>query len=219
MAKRKQREGSKNATSEPASKHSTLVSRLKPNQTADAAIADMVVAGLTTNAATVVELSTHHFGQVDLTECLRALVQAAERVKRGDLGETEALLIAQAVTLNALFTQLANRAQRNMGQYLDAADRYLRLALKAQSQCRATVETLAAMKNPPTVFAKQANIAHGSQQVNNSVTLARAGISESEPNKLLEAHGERMELGAAGATGARDQTLETVGTVYRSTNR
>ena len=34
----------------------------------------------------------------------------------------------------------------------------MRLALKTQSQCRATVETLAALKNPPLVFAKQANI-------------------------------------------------------------
>src|SRR5690606_26950893 len=45
--------------------------------------------------------------------------------------------------------------------------RYMRLALKAQSQCRTTLETLAAIKNPPVVFAKQANIAHGPQQVNN----------------------------------------------------
>jgi hypothetical protein len=43
----------------------------------------------------------------------------------------------------------------------------LRLALKAQTQCRATVETLATMKNP-VVFAKQANIAHGPQQINNN---------------------------------------------------
>jgi hypothetical protein len=31
-------------------------------------------------------------------------------------------------------------------EYLDATDRYLRLALKAQGQCRATLETLAAIK-------------------------------------------------------------------------
>jgi hypothetical protein len=36
------------------------------------------------------------------------------------------------------------------------------LALKAQSQCRATLETLAAIKNPqPVAFVRQANIAHG----------------------------------------------------------
>jgi len=48
-----------------------------------------------------------------------------------------------------------------MGEYVDAADTDMRLALRAQSQCRATLETLAAIKNPPVVFANQANIAHG----------------------------------------------------------
>jgi hypothetical protein len=48
---------------------------------------------------------------------------------------------------------------------VDQIDRFTRLALKAQGQCRATIETLALMKNPPTVFARQANIAHGPQQV------------------------------------------------------
>ena len=31
----------------------------------------------------------------------------------------------------------------------DKRDRYMRLALKAQAQCRATLETLATVKNPP----------------------------------------------------------------------
>ena len=45
---------------------------------------------------------------------------------------------------------------------------YLRLAPKSQAQCRATLETLAEIKNPPTLFAQQANVAHGPQQVNNN---------------------------------------------------
>ena len=55
-----------------------------------------------------------------------------------------------------------------MGTYLATTESYLRLALKAQAQSRATVEALAEMKNPhPVSFVKQANIAHGNQQVNN----------------------------------------------------
>ena len=50
---------------------------------------------------------------------------------------------------------------------------YLRVALKAQAQCRATLETLAEMKQPPTLLARQANIAHGPQQVNNRVFAER----------------------------------------------
>jgi hypothetical protein len=58
----------------------------------------------------------------------------------------------------------------------------MRLALKAQSQCRATIETLAEIKNPqPVAFVQQADVAHGPQQINNGPTapcgsLARAGI-------------------------------------------
>jgi hypothetical protein len=35
--------------------------------------------------------------RVSLTECLKALVDAAGRVNRGDLGDAEALLLAHAV--------------------------------------------------------------------------------------------------------------------------
>jgi hypothetical protein len=65
----------------------------------------------------------------------------------------------------------------------------LRLAFKAQGQCRSTFETLALMKNPP-VFARNANIANGPQQVNTQTVIngpaSRAAISEAAPTKLLE---------------------------------
>lgn len=60
----------------------------------------------------------------------------------------------------------------------------MRMALRAQNQARATAETLAAVKNPTVVFARQANIAHGPQQVNN--TLPRAA---SRSHKALEVVG------------------------------
>ena len=51
-------------------------------------------------------------------------------VQRGDLGPAERMLMGQAEALQAIFTSLAKRAAQNMGQYVDAADKYLRLALK-----------------------------------------------------------------------------------------
>jgi hypothetical protein len=46
----------------------------------------------------------------------------------------------------------------------------MRLALRAQNQARATLETLSTVKNPPhpATFVRQQNIAHGAQQVNNA---------------------------------------------------
>jgi hypothetical protein len=210
----------KKSVPEPASKSSRLVIGRKPKQTPEAALAELVVAGLAINAVTALQFSKP-FTDVDLTECLKALVNAAERVKGGDLAEAEALLMAQAVTLNAMFTQLANQSAHS--QCVEHLDRYLRLALKAQGQCRATLETLAAIKNPPTLFARQANIAQGPQQVNNTLSLedrdvqplARAGNQETRQIEVLEAHDERVDFGTAGTAGARDQAVAPVGTLNR----
>ena len=130
--------------------------------------AESVVSGLAINAMTATKYSQFAFGNVDLTACLGQLNAAVDRVHRGDLRDSEAMLTAQAMTLNALFGHLANLADRT--EYVDKFDTYLRLALKAQGQCRATLETLAEIKHPPTVFAQQANVAHGPQQVNNTVS-------------------------------------------------
>ena len=153
------------------SRSTTLVNTLKKGERPEESMADMVVSGLLSNAFTAVQFSKSPIGDVDLTVCLAKLNAAVERVQRVDLRETEALLTAQAVTLNTMFTHLANLAAST--EYLDKLDRYLRLALKAQGQCRATLETLATIKNPPVVFARQANIAQGPQQVNNTVSLER----------------------------------------------
>jgi hypothetical protein len=132
------------------------------------------------------------------------------------------------VALNAIFSEMARRAALNMGEHLGATEAYMRLALKAQGQCRATGETLAAMKNPPVVFARQANINNGGQQqVNNgaqapgvgSPAPAPASNSATEPNKLLEAsHGERLDFGTQATPGRTRQDLEPVEVLYRSTN-
>ena len=126
----------------------------------------MVVSGLPSNAVAAARFSKYPYGDIDLTECVARLYGAAERVHRGDLQEAEALLTAQAVTLNTMFTHLAILSAES--KYVDHFNRCLRLAFKAQAQCRATLETLAEIKTPRTVFAQQANVAHGPQQVNNA---------------------------------------------------
>lgn len=80
------------------------------------------------------------------------------------------------------------------------------------------VLTLAVLKKPP-VFARQANIAHGPQQVNNGgvpnadADPARAENDESGPNGLLEGapHGERLEPGTTHAAGTGNPGVAVVG--------
>ena len=161
--------------------------------------AAMLVDGLCAHAVVAREWARAPTGpreNMDLTSTLERIEEAARRVSAGDLSHAEAVLTAQTVTLNAMFANLACRATETKNA--DLFERYLRLAFKAQSQCRATVETLAVLKNPP-VFTRQANIA--SQQVVNNgtmVTASRAGNSETAQNKLLEAHGERLDGGEGG---------------------
>jgi hypothetical protein len=158
------------------------------------------------------------YGEIDLEALIDVLGKANERVSSGDLSRADSLLMTQANTLDAIFNELARRAASNMGEYLNTTERYLRLALKAQSQCRATLETLAAIKNPPVIYAKQANIANGPQQVNNATSPARAGEEKTiQPNKLLEQqHGQRLDTGTQGTTIGADSELETVGAIDRA---
>lgn len=156
---------------------------------------------------------------LQLMSLIGALNEQADKVHKGDLERLETTLSAQAHSLDVIFNMLAQRAAANMGQYLDATERYLRLALKAQGQCRATLETLATIKNPPVVIARQANIAHGPQQVNNGVepnAHAHAGTPK-QTNELLEGqHGERLDTGATGAASPTDSTMETMAAIDRT---
>lgn len=219
-------------TPEPTPKSRRLEIIGRPGTTEDRLIADLVAEGEATNASTALRFVHADHGELSLTDMVKALHAHGEAVNRGDLSAAERMLNSQAVALNAIFGELARRAALNMGTYLGAAESYMRLALKAQSQSRATVETLAAIKNPPVVFARQANIAHGPQQVNNGPAPQKAeqyapasahpGETVSAPTELLEdrTHGSpQMDTRAAPATGRAHPQLEPVGALDRPPHR
>ena len=83
----------------------------------------------------------------------------------GDLAFAHEMLAAQILTLDTMFTEFARRAAMNMGEYLDAAERYARLGMKAQSNCRATVETLAKLHQPREQTVKHVHVNEGGQAV------------------------------------------------------
>lgn len=168
------------------------------------------------NAAAVVRaFSQDTFGESNPLVAAAELERLCADVNGGDTNRMEAMLLSQAVSLEVIFAALARRGsqQENMRHF----ESFLKLALRAQSQARATLEALAAIKNPPMVFAKQANIAHGRQQVNNGIPMPpRAEQIESKPNELLEyGYGERMDGRAAGTASGSDQTLAAVEVINR----
>nr|WP_315482162.1 hypothetical protein [uncultured Undibacterium sp.] len=100
------------------------------------------------NAKTAKSFSKGAFGEIDLTETVGVMRELTKQVNNGSLTELENTLTAQATTLNVIFNALAQRAALNMGEHMGACETYLRMALKAQAQCRATIETLAEVKYP-----------------------------------------------------------------------
>ncbi len=169
------------------------------------------------NGAAVVEAYCKgSFGEADINVLIDELRTQFDKVKNGDLQYCESMLVGQANALQSIFVSLARRASNQ--EMLPQYETFLRLSLKAQSQCRATIETLAAIKNPPVIYAKQANISNGHQQINNGIQTctrghAQAGENLNQQNELLEVdHGsETMDKRATGATGGKDKAMATVG--------
>jgi hypothetical protein len=211
----------------------TVSLRIEPGQTAEQANSALAVNGALANANALADWSGGMRGvSLDLTATYHALQQAGARVTGGDLSQIEAVLASQVVVLNGLFAHLASRA--SYASQPESCERWLRLALRAQGQCRATGETLATIKNPPAVFTRQANFANGPQQVNNhgrpddggqsravevaEVPRARAANEATEPSRLLEAGRERLDTRATRAAATGDSPMATVGALDGTPN-
>ena len=155
--------------------------------------------------------------EMDVADLLTEMRKAGDEVVEGNMGRVERMLANQAMTLDAIFNDMAQRSGRQ--DTFKGIEVLMRLALKAQAQARSTAEALALLKNPMP-YIRQANMTTGPQQVNNTYAgtpshsgiQSGAGNSQSEPNKLLEAdHGQRLDIGAQAAAGRANQKLETVG--------
>ena len=160
--------------------------------------------------------------QLDTPALIDALRAQTKAVQKGDLRAAEAMLMNQATALQSLFVKLTETGlQANLLRQQETA---LRLALKAQSQCRATLETLANIKNPPVVYAKQANVTTGPQQINNGPQTAPTGTRETkfQENKLKELDHEAqqcMDTGTTSSAGGTHQGAKTMAPVHRAEKR
>ncbi len=162
------------------------------------------------------ETKNGNWDNIDVPALIDQLRGQAAAVNRGDLSQAEAMLMNQATALQSLFARLA---ERGMGcDHAPAFEANMRMALRAQSQCRATLETLAAIKNPPTVYAKQANFAAGHQQVNNGTAApSRAQEIETEQSQLSGGTHELLpDARASGIESQANPALETVGEIDRA---
>jgi hypothetical protein len=176
--------------------------------------------------ASLIKLFHLNCAELDLDACVKTLKATAKRVDDGDNSDLEGMLSAQAMALNSVFVNLATRA--NNANLMPHMETYMRLALKAQNQCRATIDTLAQIRNPrQTVITKQANITNGPQQVNNTLNQISeqerkiSKNSETEQNKLF-AHEEElpyMDTRTESQTSGDNPAMAALGKVNRADNR
>lgn len=146
-----------------------------------------------------------------IADVASALKDKIVTVQAGDMTAIEAMLIGQAHALQTMFVSLGRQAasKTQLAQYTA----FMNLALKAQSQSRATIQALVELKYPKqTSFVKQANIANGHQQINNNAPAQSTKVTSTrtpahspakeinnQPNELLEVnHGsQNMDVRAA----------------------
>lgn len=154
-----------------------------------------------------------------LLENAKALTATdGDRIQRA-----ESMLLGQATALQTMFIDLALRAKAQKNR--EWLQTFTSLALRAQSNCTQTLRVLAELRSPrQPVFAKQANIANGPQQINNRETFSdtkrtRARESRKRQNELLETrHGLDMDTRATRAPSTADQAVATMGEINRTKN-
>ena len=179
-----------------------MTSKLKKKAVAAIAIQPSV------NSAALIQDFSRDFGEVDLNAVIGELDRSVNLLNSGDCSQVEAMLLSQAFALQSIFTGVAHRASTQ--KHLQHWESMMRVALKAQSQCRATLESLAMLKNPaPRVIAQQANFTTGPQQVVNGSIRTE---NQPAPNKLLEPQNDQwMGPRTTSATGASHPVLEALG--------
>lgn len=212
------------------------------DQTEGQAIAAAVLNPAINAAAVVDTYQSNIIGDgADIDALVDTLRASMDKSAAGDLAGLEAMLIGQATALQTIFVSLAKRAHHQ--QYQRHLEAFLGLALKAQAQSRATIQAVIDLKFPrQATFVKQANIAHGPQQVNNGIQqvssktqqnvsepegATRALENQNEQNELLEGGthvrgthtSTHMDARATAATARSNPAVEALATSHRPKKR
>lgn len=101
------------------------------------------------------------------------------------------------LAISAALAEFSRRAAMNMGDYINASERYGRLALRAQSNCRATVEALAKLHQPREQTVRHVHVNEGGQAVVAEHFHNHRGAAENG-----KSNEQSHATGAAGASAA-----------------
>jgi hypothetical protein len=140
--------------------------------------------------------------------------ETLSKVKSGNLEDLEAILVNQVYVLNGLFNQLVIQGKAGlteptvMRSLPNHPKTMLNVALKAQTQCRATVQTINELKNPKkTTFIKN--------QLNNVKMELEERIEQLED---IEHGSKKLDRGTEAAAISIDSEMEAVEVIDGSKN-
>lgn len=185
--------------------------------------AKLALSGTVGNTLTMLDYVEAKSVRQDSVAALNAVRQMAADASAGRLADVEAILVGQALSLDAIYGELARTAKAELPHSLERFERLLRLGLRAQSQSQTTLRTLIEAKNPRLMIGRQTNVAHGHQQVNNAGTtseeatpVARTAIGPAMQNELMDnTHEPRMDAGTTSETGRGNPQMAPVGARHR----
>jgi len=147
----------------------TLVIRQTPTESDSAALARTLLDTDTRHGLVAGNFVENLLGTLGEKPALDDYVQGVKRdgarAEKGDLALASRMLSAQAHSLDCMFTEFARRAALNMGEYFDASERYARLAMKAQTNCRTTLEALAKFHQPREQTVRHVHVNEGGQAI------------------------------------------------------
>jgi len=186
-------------------------------------MAEQAVDPCVTNSVVVAAFWEEAGGEIDPQagyEAIRAQVQA---VRKGVLSGAEATLVGQAAALNVIFAEMARRGQAALNRPGIAAERYLRLAMRAQAQCRMTLNELRDLTDRPS---KQSAEETPIREIRRIIVRPGDDIANMEAGLVAErdedwptrndrredyGRGERLDGGAARRLFADDEGAQGVG--------
>lgn len=161
-------------------KKDTLPLEAKEGVTDGTLLARIALEPITRHASLGTSFGTMIFGdkRPSIVDSAEVVSEYMAKTSKGDLDLASRMLTAQALSLDTLFTEMARRSGNNMGQYPDIMERYMRLALKAQSNCRATLDALAKLHQPREQTVKHVHVNQGGQAVVADQITHNAGGTE-----------------------------------------
>lgn len=162
----------------------SITQELRAGETEDQRLAELIVSPTSRTAFLHYALARALFGPRDGQKDQRAsfdgmaaeLTKQQEAAASGDMRRASDLLVSQAHVLDALFGDFMHRALDNAGKYPDAMQRYMTLALKAQTQSRTAIEALARIHQPREQIVRHVHVNEGGQAiVADQVTIGGPG--------------------------------------------